>query len=195
MDAFFDKLERQLFDLETRLDSLDIALYRAESGDWQPPTQIPSDMGPTQHRLAELSQTIGLRTSTFVRVPSDYYDRSLEERCKLVGGPSVSHLCKTVIMENTRWQPIDGLNEFQNPRFVCFLVQYVAKLNAEKIAKAMSEQYYNSLIGKSKMNWRLASPEDSLRLSGFEHNAVVPIGKFYCSRSCFCSNLSHLRLA
>lgn len=38
----------------------------------------------------------------FVRVPGDYYDQSLEVRRECLSAASVDHLCKSIVMENTR---------------------------------------------------------------------------------------------
>jgi hypothetical protein len=55
------------------------------------------------------------------------------------------------------------------------IVQYTARLNAEKV-----RQFVHSLnegrIPKKRFNLRLAPEEESNRLTGFEHNAVTPIG-------------------
>lgn len=37
-----------------------------------------------------------------VRVRPDYYELTLEQRRDLLRAPTVDHLCKTVVMENTK---------------------------------------------------------------------------------------------
>ena len=50
--------------------------------------------------------TLGLRSARFCYVPSDYYDRELEARRVLLGASSTDLLCKTVIVENRKWEAV-----------------------------------------------------------------------------------------
>ena len=75
-------------------------------------------------------------------------------------------------MENTRWAPEDASPS--NPQFICAILQYSSRLNADAVKKAVSDS--NPSIPKSKFNFQLAHTDDSARLTGYEHNAVVPIG-------------------
>ena len=62
-------------------------------------------------------------------------------------------------------------------RFVLVVTQYNdASLHKEKMIKAMKDLEGPNSAGKSQYNMRLASEEDSFRLSGFAHNAVTPLG-------------------
>jgi prolyl-tRNA editing enzyme YbaK/EbsC (Cys-tRNA(Pro) deacylase) len=51
----------------------------------------------------------------------------------------------------------------------------VAKLHKESMAKVI-QSLSNSTLGKKNFNFRLAPEDVSDQLSGFEHNAVTPIG-------------------
>lgn len=53
--------------------------------------------------------------------------------------------------------------------------QYVAKLHKESMAKVV-QSLNSSNLGKKNFNFRLAPEEVNDQLSGFEHNAVTPIG-------------------
>lgn len=58
------------------------------------------------------------------------------------------------------------------------MVQYVAKINTEKLNKVMRIwQQNNSLQKASKQyfHYRLAEQEISNNLTGYEHNGVIPI--------------------
>ena len=48
-------------------------------------------------------------TAAFCFVPPDYYERSLEERAVLLSAPSVDLLCKTIVVENRKWQEAAAL--------------------------------------------------------------------------------------
>ena len=75
-------------------------------------------------------------------------------------------------MENTRWTQQDAAPS--NPQFICAILQYSSRLNADAVKKAVADN--NPSIPKSKFNFQLAHTDDSARLTGYEHNAVVPIG-------------------
>ena len=61
----------------------------------------PSGNAVQQRLQAELLQR-GMARHRFVRAPPEYYERPLEFRRTVVGAASVDHLCKTIIMVNTR---------------------------------------------------------------------------------------------
>lgn len=52
----------------------------------------------TESRLSAVLLAGGVRDFSFKRVPSDYYDRSLEERRDILGAPSIDHLCKSIVL-------------------------------------------------------------------------------------------------
>jgi prolyl-tRNA editing enzyme YbaK/EbsC (Cys-tRNA(Pro) deacylase) len=58
---------------------------------------------------------------------------------------------------------------------VCVIVQYRARVNAEKVAKLFRENN-GEKISRRQVNFQYASEETSNRLTGFKHNAVSPFG-------------------
>ncbi|XP_018678826.2 uncharacterized protein LOC135610451 isoform X2 [Musa acuminata AAA Group] len=104
----------------------------------------------TEARLSAILRARGVDDFAFKRVPADYYDRPIEVRRDILGAPSVEHLCKSIVL-------------------------YAARLNAENI-KNFLYTLNNSKISKKKFNMRLAPEEESLKLTGFVHNAVTCIG-------------------
>lgn len=104
----------------------------------------------TQNRLEKELIDKGFSAFRFVRAPPDYYDRvSVEhfgptttcepEHCFLCPGPqpldyrmacigafSTEHLCKSVVMENTRaHQSVDGWSNPLNSKYYVVIVQVV----------------------------------------------------------------------
>jgi len=57
-------------------------------------------------------------------------------------------------------------------------VQYAARLHAEKLKRLMHKQHKEAggSLGIKCFNMRLVPDDISTRLTGFEHNAVTPIG-------------------
>ncbi len=100
-------LETRQTALLARIAALESRLGAAPSDTSTTPTlPIPTSTlpiaSPVQARLeAELLER-GLTAHRFVRAPPEYYDRPLEFRQAVVGAVSTHHLCKTIVMENTR---------------------------------------------------------------------------------------------
>jgi prolyl-tRNA editing enzyme YbaK/EbsC (Cys-tRNA(Pro) deacylase) len=129
-----------------------------------------------EQQLAKILTAAGATGFTFKRVPSNYYERSFEERRDLLGATSIDHLCKSIVMVNTQADAsVKDCSDRKNSKYYVIVVQYTARLNAEKV-----RQFVHSLnegrIPKKRFNLRLAPEEESNRLTGFEHNAVTPIG-------------------
>ena len=87
-------------------------------------TQIAQNVSPITDKDTEVTKRIKqeciqlkFNYAIFKQVPTDYYDRSLEERMNLLGAPTVDHLCKSLIMENTRFQGDDYFGDRNNCKY------------------------------------------------------------------------------
>jgi hypothetical protein len=86
--------------------------------------QSPSESSsaPTRDNDASDSSKAAAAAVVLVRVASDYYAWSLAERRNVLRAPSVDHLCKVVLMENTHCEtPADELvrSLLGSTRLVC----------------------------------------------------------------------------
>lgn len=61
----------------------------------------------------------------FIKVQSDYYDLTLEDRAKLLHG-NTNQLCKSIIFENTSCSH-DNCNDPTDSKYYCVIIQYVGK--------------------------------------------------------------------
>mmetsp|Transcript_963 Transcript_963/g.1479 ORF Transcript_963/g.1479 Transcript_963/m.1479 type:complete len:198 (+) Transcript_963:142-735(+) len=104
---------------------------------------------------------------------SDYYDWNLERRKVFLRASSVDQLCKTIVMENTRCINMDCLDP-SNSKYYAILVQYSTKIHPQKILKLVKS--WNPGVSGQYFNFQLAPSEVNETLTGFSHNAVVPIG-------------------
>ena len=52
----------------------------------------------TESRLSDVLVSGGVKDFAFKRVPSDYYDWSLEDRRDVLGAASIHHLCKSIVL-------------------------------------------------------------------------------------------------
>jgi hypothetical protein len=130
----------------------------------------------------------------------------ISERCfnacvfdsNLLKAPSTDHLCKSLVFENTR-SPEGEPRYFMVIVQVCMphgdsthtvldqgstrtsrgaarcTLQYTTKLDTEVLGRFIQAQRTPRLPNKN-YNMRLAQPDDSLRLTGYENNAVCPFG-------------------
>ncbi|KYQ93038.1 hypothetical protein DLAC_05647 [Tieghemostelium lacteum] len=124
-----------------------------------------------QQKIADLCKSISLE-SQLVRVPPPYYDWKLEQRASYLRAPSKDHLCKSLIMENTECQHTSTKDPL-NSRYYCIIIQYTSKIQANKINRFLKNLNKNNDL---KFNLSLAPPEISQQLTGFEYNAVAPLG-------------------
>ena len=187
--------------LDTRLDALlgRIAALEARVGGREGagagsggalPLVLPPSTNPASSIQAALDAELaskGVPTRSFLQVPADYYDHPLSWRQGALAAPSVHHLCKTLCLENTRAreplgpfapEALAGLSPTQRAalsRFFLVIVQYTARLDTEALAKGLRALAGGAAPGKA-FNLRLAGEEDSARLTGYEHNAVTPVG-------------------
>ncbi|CAG8477542.1 1027_t:CDS:2 [Ambispora gerdemannii] len=129
---------------------------------------------PVKH-VEQACKELEIRSVTrFYQVESDYYEWELQRRAFRLLAPSRKHLCKSVIFENTH-STHDSIDDPNNSKYYCVIVQYIASINTQKLmnfVRALSDKK----ISKKHYNFRLASPEKSLELTGFGNGGVSPIG-------------------
>jgi hypothetical protein len=95
---------------------------------------IPDGESETYQRIHTELVSRGCRTFRFARVPGPYYDKPLDFRAQRVGAASVEHMCKTMVMENTRApKDVVDCSEPKLSKYYMVLVQYCANIDAEKL--------------------------------------------------------------
>lgn len=173
--ARLDKIESRLLKLEARYPPID----ESAGSDGASPSAAACAYGQsregngatdTRQRLtAELLEK-GVPHS-FKQVGPGYYDLSLEDRRSLLGATSIQQLCKSMVMENTK-APAAA------QRYFLVVIQYASAIHAELLKRHVLsiETSEGKRLSRSQCNMRLASPEDSNRLTGYIHNAVSPVG-------------------
>jgi len=127
--------------------------------------------------MAAKGAELGLTSAVFRAVEPGYYDQELEWRRDRLQAASVEELCKSILLENTTLAP--GEAEAGRPRCVLVLIQYVAKIHKAKFIKVMQSLEASLGLepqGKRQYSMRLLEGEECTRLTGFEHNAVTPLG-------------------
>lgn len=128
---------------------------RAPAGTATAPLAADADTkSAVQLRLEQVAAQHGIAGLVFKRVPSNYYEETLEWRRDQLGAASVEHLCKSIIMENTRFDVgerkmtpiVDG-----RIKYVLVVVQYVARLHKERLIDAVRAFEGPKAEGKSKV--------------------------------------------
>ena len=142
-------------------------------------TAIPRDLESCEQDTPEVAhvravcRSLPLLSAKLQWVPSEYYSKTLQWRRDILGAPSIQYLCKTIVLENTHCVNSD-CSVRTNSRYYMVIFQYVEKFDSEMLMRFIKGM--NESLGKKKFNFRLADGATSQGLTGFGHNAVVPIG-------------------
>ena len=140
---------------------------------------VNQSVSTQQQRLMDLAASIGLSSAKFARVRGDYYEQEMVWRRDVIGAASVMQLCKSMIMENTKVKDktVEECREAGRVKYVCVVVQYDGpNLNREKLTDVVQAMEGSKAVGKKQYNMRMVDGDVSAALSGFEHNAVTPLG-------------------
>jgi hypothetical protein len=95
--------------------------------------------------------------------------------------PTTAHLCKSILFENTRYQPFHDNQDpldIANSRFYLVIVQYEDKINAQKLINFVREDLGGGKIARKKYNFRLAPEDKAFELTGFIKNGVTAFGMY-----------------
>ena len=157
--------------MRSSLKELELRVTALEKKTFAAPEDVEID---EQTRRARSAVEDALVYSAVWRwVPNDYYMRPLSGRAKCLGAPSVEFLCKSLLMENKKVVKESP----NNPRFVLVILQYAATLNNKKLTNAIRRLLpVSERLDDSKYDFRIASPEDNDRITGYKHNSVTPFG-------------------
>jgi prolyl-tRNA editing enzyme YbaK/EbsC (Cys-tRNA(Pro) deacylase) len=170
-----DDLARRQLAILARIEALEGRLgLTSTRKDPREGTRRSDDGSKSTANLDRLTNELcqrGITRYRFVRAPSDYYDRPLEYRQEILGAKSTHHLCKSIVMENTRVE--DGVPDIA--KYWMVVVQYTARLHADKL-RMFVHAHHGDRLSKSKINMRLCAEDVSSQLTGFERNAVSPVG-------------------
>lgn len=154
------------------------------------PSTSASPVSETQRRLAQELVALGVPQNrfAFTRVPADYYDKSLEYRRECLRAASLSRLCKTLLLENTKAKKFNEREAVRNatdltPRqraalseHFLVVVQYDnARFDAERLKKELVSRAEGFAPAKA-FNLRLAGDGVAEEMTGFVHGAVTPVG-------------------
>lgn len=131
---------------------------------------IPSDEFTTQMMVHAVAQ--GFRSTTFTRVPKQYYDWPLEKRRAILSAYSKRHLTKSLVLRDHKHSGEHSYSQaggLEGAKYVCVVVQYGRKVDTDLLARVVGEAGKNG----GRCNFRLA--EDCVGITGYEPNAVTPL--------------------
>ena len=89
-----------------------------------------------------------------------------------VGAASIAHLCKSILVKNTKCRNEDCSNP-KDSLYYLVCVQYVAKLDMQRLYHVIKDLTNGP---KKAFHFRVADAVDSMRLTGYPHGAVSPWG-------------------
>mmetsp|Transcript_25800 Transcript_25800/g.72241 ORF Transcript_25800/g.72241 Transcript_25800/m.72241 type:complete len:153 (+) Transcript_25800:818-1276(+) len=98
---------------------------------------------------------------------------------QILNAASIHHLCKSIVMQNTRAPPeVVDCEDWALSKYYMVCVQYTARLHAEKLHSFIRNLAASGghSLSKKQVNMRLVPEDVNDRLTGFEHNAVAPVG-------------------
>ncbi|KAK9984657.1 hypothetical protein SO802_034182 [Lithocarpus litseifolius] len=174
MEKTLAELERVQTQILERISKLELSLDLSAPLSTAVPS--PNPICDTESRLSSILRTNGVSDFSFKKVPADYYDWPFEARRDALGAASIDHLCKSIVLVNTQAPSnVIDCSDRNNSKYYVVVIQYTARFNAETV-KNFLYLLNNSQIAKKKFNLRLAPEETSVKLTGFEHNAVTCIG-------------------
>lgn len=129
-----------------------------------------------ERRVVHASGELGLSNIGLIRVKAGYYDRSLVERAVELGAVGIHSLCKSLLYKNTI-RSDDAPKTSQVPEYFLIIVQYSHKLNEDKLAVLLNKQCGRARnMARKVVDLRFATDQESKEVTGYEHNAVAPIG-------------------
>jgi prolyl-tRNA editing enzyme YbaK/EbsC (Cys-tRNA(Pro) deacylase) len=175
--------------LASRWGAIEARLAALEGGAPAPGARAPaagaampaSDAGDGSPVRARLAAELESRSvpHAFKRVFADYYDRELPSRAAELGEESVDGLCKTLCLKNTAFRPSPSLSlpagDPLRSQHILVVAQYCARFDAERLKKGLLASAGGRVPAKA-VNFRLAPEAESAALTGYEHNAVTPVG-------------------
>jgi len=99
----------------------------------------------------------------FIRVPSNYYEATLNERVRMLGGLKKESLCKCILLKNCDC----------DSQYYMVIVQYVHQIEMDCLVGVIRR-----MLGepKQKLGLQLAPPAEAAELTGFGFNSVSPLG-------------------
>eukprot|EP01013_Petalomonas_cantuscygni_P030943 TRINITY_DN57040_c0_g1_i1.p2 TRINITY_DN57040_c0_g1~~TRINITY_DN57040_c0_g1_i1.p2 ORF type:complete len:397 (+),score=77.95 TRINITY_DN57040_c0_g1_i1:126-1316(+) len=97
-------------------------------------------------RVRTAATALRLRSATLLKVPQNYYRETLTWRRDILNAPSISYLCKTMLMENihsTAPADPDAPHALArtNSRWYLVVFQYICKLNTDKMTRAIHQMH------------------------------------------------------
>ncbi|KAG9138616.1 hypothetical protein Leryth_012950 [Lithospermum erythrorhizon] len=135
-----------------------------------------SRLNGTVSRLSSILRSNGVNDFIFKSVPSDYYNWPLHARRDALNAPSIHHLCKSIVLVNNHAPPtVTDCSNSDYSKYYIVVVQYSAKFSAEAVKNFLYALNHGN-IPKKRINMRLAPEETSIKLTGYQHNAVTCIG-------------------
>ena len=160
-----------LEDLRKRIAQLEAAAFRV-------PKHIEVVDEPMR-RARSAVQAAGLYSAQWKFVPETYYSWGLEERRRVLNNtPSILQLCKSLLLENKKYDPQSDPNPRTNPQFVLVIVQYAATLDTTKLTSSIRklQKDLKLRLDANAFDWRIAATADNDRITGYAHNSVSPFG-------------------
>lgn len=171
-----DGIREELARLEARVKTLEkntkSPVAPALTGNSPPPATDPYACSMHLRAMAT-----GFTGTKFVRCPDDYYSWTLQERRKYLNAPHITHLTKSIVMENTRHNGSEDPADALRSKYLCVVTPYTAKIDSSRlrtIIRGMYKRRGMEIPSAKFFNYRLVT--DCVGVTGYEPNGVTPLG-------------------
>ncbi|GJD11972.1 hypothetical protein Gasu2_60870 [Galdieria sulphuraria] len=163
--------QQQLSEAAIRIENLEFLFLQHYTKDWSDEEKAALQ-DPWVRELCIQAFIQDLWTSRFRKAPVEYYSWPLDRRKSFLGRvPNENHLCKSLIVENTKY-----VEKFATPvyyeKYYCCIIQYSSKLNSEAVSRLFRK--HMSHVPRKYFNFQFAYDCESI--TGYPFNAVTPLG-------------------
>ncbi|KAM1159087.1 hypothetical protein EV1_031995 [Malus domestica] len=183
MEDSLAKLERIQTQIIERISKLELST--SASLQQFTATPIPTStqnaaVSANEARLSAILLANDVKNFAYKRVPSDYYDWSLDARRDALGAASIHHLCKSIILVVVRpclhspQSSVVDCSDSNNSKYYVVVFQYTARFNAEAV-KNFLYSLNEGKIAKKKFNCQFLSGSVHIFLAilGFSGRTVL----------------------
>jgi hypothetical protein len=165
-------LEARVAALEKRVKCVPHNLIVSAATAVSESTDIES-LPPAVARVARDLLKRGVLGSALVKVPADYYDRSLKARAEILT-TIPEKLCKTIVLKNSVGTTTDPSADVAQHQYIAVVLQYVSKLATDLLEKWIKSRLASKGIHVPEVKLTLAA--EGCELTGFSNNAISVFG-------------------
>ncbi|KAM1352589.1 hypothetical protein ACFX14_032231 [Malus domestica] len=178
--AKLERIQTQIIERISKLELSTSASLQQFTATPIPTSTQNAAVSANEARLSAILLANDVKNFAYKRVPSDYYDWSLDARRDALGAASIHHLCKSIILVVVRpclhspQSSVVDCSDSNNSKYYVVVFQYTARFNAEAV-KNFLYSLNEGKIAKKKFNCQFLSGSVHIFLAilGFSGRTVL----------------------